>query len=151
MQLDKKIRQANNLRKTSRTQTDARKLSLRPPPTTAQKTRRRGWDRSRRRARGAAWKASRIGRARVTRGSQVILAAIELRLSEGLDPSGKVAESLREEGESLHREALAVSGEGHEGVNAAAAAGVRVWDAEDVGCCVACLGVAEEDGARGGG
>jgi hypothetical protein len=41
-------------------------------------------------------------------------------------------------------------GEADEGVDASAAASVRIRDPEDVGCCVACLGVTEEDGPSGG-
>jgi hypothetical protein len=41
-------------------------------------------------------------------------------------------------------------GEADEGVDAAAAAGIGVGDAEDVGGCVACLGITEEDWSSGG-
>lgn len=80
----------------------------------------------------------------------LLLFAVGLDFGEGLDPGGEVAEGGGEEGEGAHGGALVGRGETYEGVDAAAAAGVRVRDAEDIGCCVTCMRVAEEDWTAGG-
>lgn len=132
MQLDEEIRQADDLREAAGPETHAG-LAI--------------WAAAPPREEGGRGGAGVRGGAAV---SGLGLLALELGLGEALDPGGELAEGGGEEGEGLHGEALAVGGEGHEGVDAPAAASVGIWDAKDIGGGVACEGVAEEDGTAGG-
>jgi hypothetical protein len=76
--------------------------------------------------------------------------AVGFGFGEGLDPRGEVTEGVADEGEGTHGGAFVGGREADEGVDATAAAGVGVGNAEDVGGCVTCLRVTKEDGpARG--
>lgn len=87
----------------------------------------------------------------VGRGGALLFAVgLGLGLGKGLDPRGEVAEGGAEEREGAHGSTFVGRGEADEGVDAAAAAGVGVGDAEDIGRCVTCFGVAEEDGPTRG-
>lgn len=133
MQLEEKIRKSNNLSEAFSSEAHARKLAVKTPIPAGEKQ-----------VRGCTALAAESRRA------EVVL--LQLGFGEGLDPGCEVVEFGGQEAEYGHGYALVVRGEGHERVDAPTAAGVRVWDPEDVGGGVAGEGIAEEDGtARRGG